>query len=296
MKLTLQNKQNQSSPIPGLGLVAEGGGQRGVFTAGVLDALQISKFNPFEILIGTSAGAQNIASYVSQQKGYAYTLIDDLTRDQQFFKPWRLFSNDNVMDLDWYFKQTENRNYLFDQTQANKNASNRKVRFTASLSSHLTTRLIDPVEEGWLDALKYTSAIPYLYDAGNILDGGVTAPIPVHEAYKLGAKKILVIRTNSETKKAIPKSIRQLRPLVCNNKRCPNFIKLLDKHESTYRKAERFINRPPKDVTVITLKPTKPLSTKVLGSSKQDIIDDYKHGLEIGKAFIERQANELITH
>ncbi len=289
-------QQNQSSPTPGLGLVAEGGGQRGVFTAGVLDALQISKFNPFEILIGTSAGAQNIASYVSQQKGYAYTLIDDLTRDQQFFKPWRLFSNDNVMDLDWYFKQTENRNYLFDQSQANKNATNRKVRFTASLSSHLTTRLIDPVEEGWLDALKYSSAIPYLYDAGNILDGGVTAPIPVSEAYEMGARNIVVIRTTDNSEHVIPKAIKQLKPLVCHSRRCPKFIKLLDKHETTYRQAEQFINTPPTDAKIVTLQPLRPLSSKVLGSTKQSLIEDYKHGLDIGKAFIKQHANSLLTH
>jgi len=92
-----------STPLTGLGLVAEGGGQRGAFTAGVLDSWQIVHFNPFEILIGTSAGAQNIASYVSKQTGYAYTLISDLTRQNAFFNPWRLFTGKNVMDLDWYF-------------------------------------------------------------------------------------------------------------------------------------------------------------------------------------------------
>ena len=62
-------------PNAGLALVAEGGGQRGAFTAGVLDSWLISNFNPFGILIGTSAGAQNIASYLSKQTGYAYSLI-----------------------------------------------------------------------------------------------------------------------------------------------------------------------------------------------------------------------------
>lgn len=295
MKLVERVNLNSTTPISGLALVAEGGGQRGAFTAGVLDYLQIANFNPFQILIGTSAGAQNIASYMSKQTGYAYTLINDLTRNDQFFNPWRVFSNDNIMDLDWYFEQIRKSSYLFDNSQADKNALNRKVRFAASRSSKLTTKLVNPVKDGWLDSLKRSSAIPYLYKSTDLVDGGVTAPIPVNEAYKLGAKKILVIRTNSETKKPLPKSIRQLKPLVCNHRVCPNFIKLLDKHETTYRKAERFIKRPPKGVSVITLKPQKPLETKVLGSTKQNITDDYKHGLEVGRAFIENQASEFLN-
>ncbi len=40
-----------------MALVCEGGGQRGIFTAGVLDEFQRAGFNPFDLLIGTSAGA-----------------------------------------------------------------------------------------------------------------------------------------------------------------------------------------------------------------------------------------------
>jgi len=40
-------------------LVAQGGGQRGIFTAGVLDAFLLSNFDPFDEFYGTSAGALN---------------------------------------------------------------------------------------------------------------------------------------------------------------------------------------------------------------------------------------------
>lgn len=47
-------------------LIAEGGGQRGIFTAGVLDAWLENDFDPFELFIGTSAGSQNLTSYLSR--------------------------------------------------------------------------------------------------------------------------------------------------------------------------------------------------------------------------------------
>ena len=56
-------------------LVAEGGGQRGIFTAGVLDTWLDAGHDPFDILIGTSAGSQNLTSFVARQKGYAKRLI-----------------------------------------------------------------------------------------------------------------------------------------------------------------------------------------------------------------------------
>ncbi len=44
--------------------VAQGGGQSGIFTSGVLDAFLLSNFDPFDAFYGTSAGALNICSYL----------------------------------------------------------------------------------------------------------------------------------------------------------------------------------------------------------------------------------------
>ena len=52
------------------GLVLEGGGMRGVFTAGALDFLMDKKIY-FPYTIGVSAGACNGLSYASRQRGRA---------------------------------------------------------------------------------------------------------------------------------------------------------------------------------------------------------------------------------
>ena len=283
--LVANQQRNFTEAIPDLGLVAEGGGQRGAFTAGVLDSWLVSNFNPFSVLIGTSAGAQNIASFLSKQTGYAYSLLVDLTRNSSFFNPWRMLIGNNALDLDWYFSHASNTTYQFDQKQADQPAQNRKVRFSASDSSQLKPQLIDPVEQGWLDSMRYSSAIPYLYKSKQLLDGGISAPIPVREAYELGAKSIITIRTTMNTDNVVPKGLKQLKPFVCRGKQCPNFFKIMDKHEDAYVKTERFIQSPPDDEKVYEIKPLRPLKSKVLGSSKQDIIDDYKHGFKLGKQF-----------
>lgn len=72
-----------------LALVCEGGGQRGIFTAGVLDSFQQAHFNPFDLMLGTSAGAQNLSAFVCAQPGYARRVITRYTTSKQFFDPLR---------------------------------------------------------------------------------------------------------------------------------------------------------------------------------------------------------------
>ena len=59
------------------GLVLEGGGMRGVFTAGALDFL-MDKNVYFPYTIGVSAGACNGLSYASRQRGREKTCNMDL--------------------------------------------------------------------------------------------------------------------------------------------------------------------------------------------------------------------------
>lgn len=77
------------------------GRQRGIFTAGVLDKFLRVGFNPFNIMIGTSAGAQNLSAYLCQQRGYARKVIADYTTKSQFFNQLRFIRGGHMIDLDW---------------------------------------------------------------------------------------------------------------------------------------------------------------------------------------------------
>ncbi len=68
-----------------MALVCEGGGQRGIFTAGVLDEFMRAQFNPFHLYFGTSAGAQNLSAYLCNQPGYGRKVIMRYTTRREFF-------------------------------------------------------------------------------------------------------------------------------------------------------------------------------------------------------------------
>ena len=89
-----------------IALVCEGGGQRGIFTAGVLDEFMRAQFNPFDLYLGTSAGAQNLSAFICNQPGYARKVIMRYTTKREFFDPLRFVRGGNLIDLDWLVQAT----------------------------------------------------------------------------------------------------------------------------------------------------------------------------------------------
>ena len=65
------------------GLVLEGGGMKGVYTAGVLD-LFLDKNLEFSSVYGVSAGACNMCSYISKQRGRALDVNIDYLDSKRY--------------------------------------------------------------------------------------------------------------------------------------------------------------------------------------------------------------------
>ena len=151
--------RNAQDTVSGkVALVAEGGGQRGIFTAGVLDAWLDAGHDPFDILIGTSAGSQNLTSFVARQKGYAKRLIRGLTRHKRFFQMGRGLVGKHIVDLDWYFQKTQEANRLLDLDTAKSNVANREILFTATNARDRKAYFLNPMksQNNWVDPVSYT--------------------------------------------------------------------------------------------------------------------------------------------
>lgn len=66
-----------------VGLVLEGGGVRGIYTAGVLDVF-LEHGIVFDGVIGVSAGAIHGCSYLSKQKGRSLRYYKKYSNDPRF--------------------------------------------------------------------------------------------------------------------------------------------------------------------------------------------------------------------
>jgi predicted patatin/cPLA2 family phospholipase len=291
-KLNLLSQCLPTEPMQNTALVAEGGGQRGIFTAGVLDSWLHSGFNPFDLLIGTSAGAQNLSSYMTCQKGFGRHSITSFSNDPKFFKLSRTLIGKHAVDLDWYFNQVDQAENQLNIGCGQERLTRRQLLFSATKADDRTATFFEPTKDNWLTVLKASSALPILYKKGvkiddhYYVDGGLSAPIPVEEAYQRGAKRIVVIRTIPKDADVQSPWAHKLKSMLCSANRCPKVLDLITHHENAYQATLNFIEQPPKDVEIVQIYPEQVLASGLVGSSDESLNNDYELGFKAGLGFL----------
>lgn len=274
-----------------LALVCEGGGQRGIFTAGVLDEFMRAGFNPFDMMFGTSAGAQNLSAYICNQPGYARKVITRYTTAREFFDPMRFVRGGNLIDLDWLVDSTSKKMPLAMSYAEERFAQGKEFWMCACRGDDYTPGYFSPTQQTWLDLIRASSAIPGFYRSGvlldgvSYLDGGVSDAIPVQEAARRGAQTIVVIRTVPSQMYYTPQWFKRMERWLGESSLQP-FVNLVQHHETTYRTTQQFIEKPPGKLRILEIYPQKPLKSMALGSRLPALLEDYKTGRQCGRYFL----------
>lgn len=185
-----------------IALVVQGGGQRGIFTAGVFDAFLEAEFDPFELYVGTSAGALNLSSFISRQPQFGYNFIVDYTTDNEFFNLYKYLSKQKSMNLDWALQTVAPGGPLqLDIATARQVLRHRSALACATRKDTLQDIYLPMYQKDWREVLRASCAIPVIYNQPVNLrdlewvDGGVSAAVPVIEAWQRGADLVVVVRT-----------------------------------------------------------------------------------------------------
>lgn len=274
-----------------LALVCEGGGQRGIFTAGVLDEFLRAHFNPFDLLLGTSAGAQNLSAFICGQPGYARRVITRYTTSGQFFSPLRFVRGGNLIDLDWLVDITRSEFPLALDIGEKQFGSGREFYMCACRSDDYAANYFSPTADTWHDIIKASSAIPGLYRNGvdlsgiSYLDGGISDAIPVREAARRGAETIVVIRTVPSQMTYTPQWVKRIERWLSDSALQP-LVNILQLHETSYHEIQHFIDAPPAKLRIIEIYPPHPLASSALGSRVASLNQDYHLGRRCGRYFL----------
>lgn len=182
-----------------IGLVVEGGGMRGVCSAGSLVALEdLGLTDVFDEIYATSAGAMNASYFLATQARRGITVYyEDLVnrRAVSLLRPWK------VLDIDWIFERIVGDKKLLG------------IEAILSSGSRLFVNLLDArTGEQWLvdtqntstpllTVLKASTAVPVVYNRAIVVDGrhcidaGVASPFPLHEALASKCTDLLVLLT-----------------------------------------------------------------------------------------------------
>ena len=269
------------------GLVLEGGGMRGVFTSGVLDAFM--KYDLyFNYVVAVSAGACNGLSYMSRQPRrarmsnidmlvkYDYIGLRHLVTQGCIFDPELLydrFPNELIpYDYDTYFASPS----TFEMVVTNCNTGR---------AEYLTEK--DGDRQRLLDICRASSSLPYVsnvidVDGQPYLDGGIVDSIPVGRAIDMGYDRNVLVLTrnrgyrNTSKDRKIPKFIYKKYPRlrVALSRRIAEYNHQLDMVEEMEDKG-----------LVDVIRPLRPMDVDRIEKDEKKLEALYEEGFQLGEEY-----------
>lgn len=180
-------------------LILEGGGFRGIFTAGILEVfLENNLF--FENIYGVSAGAAYGVSYASKQIGRNLE-VNEIINDKRYCSWYNWLKKGSMFDWDFVYGEVPKNIIPFDF----ETFFNSESQFYA-----VTTNCLNGLPEYYLlnnknteefkTILAASSSLPFVsppvkYDHKILMDGGISDSIPFEYALRNGSKRAVLILT-----------------------------------------------------------------------------------------------------
>ncbi|HAQ06844.1 MAG TPA: patatin family protein [Bacillus bacterium] len=181
------------------GLVLEGGGMRGVYTAGVLEYfLENQLFFPY--IIGVSAGACNGASYVSRQAGRNRQVTIDYVRHRDYLSYRNLILKRQLFGMDFIFDKIPNELVPFDFNTFNSSPEKFLVGTTDVRSGEPVYFEKSEFPGDILRIIRASSTLPFMapaieFQGRTLMDGGIADPIPIRKAMNDQVDKNVIVLT-----------------------------------------------------------------------------------------------------
>ena len=275
------------------GLVLEGGGMRGVFTSGVLDAFMKYDVN-FSYIVAVSAGACNGLSYVSRQPRrarmsnidmlvkYDYIGLRHLVTQGCIFDPELLydrFPNELVpYDYDTYFSSQS----TFEMVVTNCNTGR---------AEYLTEKSGD--RQRLLDICRASSSLPYVskvidVDGLPYLDGGIVDSIPVQRAIDMGHERNVLVLTrnrgyrNTSHDRKIPRFIY---------KKYPRLRVALSRRIAEYNRQLEMVEDMEDRGIVDVIRPQRPMDVGRMEKDEKKLEALYEEGFVLGEQFCQSKVS-----
>ena len=185
-----------------LGIIDVGGGMRGSFTAGIYDYLSDQNIQPFDYLIGVSAGSGNMVSYLAGQRGRNLRFYLDYAFRKEYMSMHNMLRTGSYINLDYpyTFLSGPGGEDPVDLEAFNASAA----RYEAVVTDAATG---DPVyydkallREGNFDPIKASCAVPGACQPYPVMgrpgfDGGVADPVPYKRAIAQGCDRFVLLLT-----------------------------------------------------------------------------------------------------
>ena len=193
-----------------------GGGLRGIYAAGVLDCC-LEEGIHFDVGIGVSAGAANIASYLAGQKGRNYLFYTEYSTRKEYMSLRNFLFKKSYIDMDYVYGVLSNddgENPLDFAAMAANPAAFIVVATNAETGKVRYFEKSDMAQNNY-DVIKASCSIPlvchpYFIDGVPYYDGALGDPIPIEKAFSMGCDKVVLILTKPRDFRRTPDKDRKL--------------------------------------------------------------------------------------
>lgn len=276
-----------------IGLVLEGGGHRGIYTAGVLDTFAENKIS-FDGIMGVSAGCVHGASFLSGQIGRSIRYTTKYCDNSNYMGIGSLITTGNFFNEKFcYYDLPETLdpfdNDSFDKNQTQFFAVCTDVKTGSAIYHECETLKGEKIK--WLQASASMPLVSKIIkiDDNLLLDGGIADSIPIKKMQELGFEKNIVILTQETGYRKNPNSLLPIIKLVY--KKYPKLIEAIENRHIIYNQQLEFLEEQEKLGNVIIIRPSEKPTASRTEKDKEKILETYnlgkKDALSIIKNIIE---------
>jgi predicted patatin/cPLA2 family phospholipase len=272
-----------------IGLVLEGGGHRGIYTAGVLDVFAENKIF-VDAVMGVSAGCVHGASFLSGQIGRSLRYTTKYCDNPNYMGFRSLITTGNFFNEDFcYYKLPEILD-PFDNDAFDKNPTQFFAVCTDVKTGNPIYHECESLKGDKIKWLQASASMPLVskivkVDDELLLDGGISDSIPIQKMQEMGFEKNIVILTQE---KGYAKKANSLLPIIKRvYKKYPELIKAVENRHLVYNQQLEYLEEQEKSGKVIIIRPSeKPVASRT-EKDKQKILETYNLGKKDALSMLE---------
>lgn len=265
------------------GLVLEGGGLRGIFTSGILDAMLDEEIS-FDGMIGVSAGALFGCNFKSKQKGRALR-YNVLLKDDSRYMGWRtLLKTGNIVSDHFSYHVVPFEIDVFDAKTFRENPIDFWMVSTDIENGEPIYHRMDEFTHEELEWMRASASLPILSRPVHIgdkvmLDGGIVNSIPLKKFQEMGYGRNVVVLTQPLGYFKKPTKILWAFKLFC--RKYPKVAECMARRHEMYNEQLRYLQEQEKAGNVLLLYPEKPLGIGRTERNEQKMRAIHADGYEL---------------
>jgi len=269
------------------GLVLEGGGMRGVFTSGVLDAFMKHELY-FHYVVAVSAGACNGMSYMSRQIRRARISNIDYLARYKYIGLRHLVAQGCIFDRKLLYEDFPYTLLPYDfDTFFNSNDEFEMVT-TNCLTGHACYLSEKNDRQRLLDIVRASSSLPYVSKIVNVdgipmLDGGIVDSIPLQHSIEKGHFTNVVVSTRNHGYRSMGKDHKTPRFIYKNY---PRLRVALSRRCEVYNRQLQMIEDMEAAGQIICIRPERPMEVGRIEKDVNKLERLYEEGYALGERFI----------